>query len=112
MSLETADSVVMMLIKRNTITPTNKGPALMTHADNQSGGSLQVLKEEHSRIAWRIADRCRTLDGTYPFLTATDCITQTLTNIAGAISMYVLTTGGCTTTTATITETGGRPRWT
>ena len=28
---------MMMLIKRNTNTPMNKGLALMTHADNQSG---------------------------------------------------------------------------
>ena len=46
MSLETADSVMMMLIKRNTITPTNKGLALMTHADNQSG----VLSKSSSRL--------------------------------------------------------------
>ena len=52
-----ADSVMMMLIERNTITPTNKGLALMTHADNQSGvlskssrGSIRPLLLDCNRL--------------------------------------------------------------
>merc|ERR1711916_209159 len=53
-----------------------------------------------------------TIDGTCSsFSTATDYITQTLTNIAGATSVSVTTTGGCTTTTATTTDGGGWPWW-
>merc|ERR1711916_221354 len=53
-----------------------------------------------------------TIDGTCSsFSTATDYITQTLTNIAGATSVSVTTTGGCTTTTATTTDEGGWPWW-
>merc|ERR1712107_785132 len=37
--------------------------------------------------------------------------TQTLTNIAGATSVSVSTSGGCTTTTATTTDGGGWPWW-
>merc|ERR1712012_516867 len=53
-----------------------------------------------------------TIDGTCSsFSTATDYITQTLTNIAGATSVSVSTSGGCTTTTATTTDGGGWPWW-
>merc|ERR1712107_641030 len=45
------------------------------------------------------------------FSTATDYITQTLTNIAGATSVSVSTTGGYTTTTSTTTDGGGWPWW-
>ena len=76
---------------RNTIILTNKGLAFMTHADNQSGVLSKSSRESTS------------------FLTAADYITQTLTNIASAISMSVLTTGSYATTTATTTGTGGWP---